>query len=320
MRLFRVATAIVLTLALLYIARNTSRGRPEELSYKTDGVAFEYTTVPKVIVGDTANIAIEVSGDITEDAYVALRRAKPHHRAPLKKLDDYMIVRMLPFDTADAVYYAEIPAGEKGGRTYYYFQVRQNRQVLAEWLPDGGPFVLKFFGEVPSTILVTHIILMFATVFCVVMAAIRAVPLTRGEGRVHDMARCMFMAAVFAFFGGYPFGWAMNWYAFGVVWEGVPFGTDATDNKTQLLFLYLVFVTLSSMGSLTRGRLGHDLFSKRTLGRLGIGALILMLLIYLIPHSIQFSPALTYTVCYSFIGLLILVYLIGLLRTRRRSG
>ncbi len=319
MSIFRIGMALILTLVLLYIARNTSRGRPEELSHATDEITFEYTTVPKAVAGDTAHIAIRVSGEVPADAFIAFRRAKPHHRAPLKKLDDYMIVRMLPSDTAENVYYTIVPAGKKGERTYYYFQIRQNRQVLAEWLPERGPFVLKFFGAVPSVILIGHIILMFATVFCVVMSAIRAVPLMQGEGEVRDMARCMFMAAVFAFLGGYPFGWAMNWYAFGVVWEGVPFGTDATDNKTQLLFLYLVFVNLSALGSLTQGRFGRDLFSKQTLGRLGIGALFLMLAIYLIPHSIQFSPALTYSICYSFIGLLVLIYAIALLRARGYS-
>jgi hypothetical protein len=319
MKFFRIGTAIILTLVLLYIARNTSRGRPEELQCSIDGIQIEYTTVPKVVEGDTAHIDIEVTGDLPDDAFVAFRKAKPRHSKPLQRLDDYMVVRMRPSDTAENAYYAEVPAGEKGGRTYYYFQIRQNQKVLAEWIPDGKPFVLKFIGEVPSAVLIGHIILMFATVFCVVMSAIRAVPLMQGEGEVRDMARCMFMAVVFAFLGGYPFGWAMNWYAFGVIWEGVPFGTDATDNKTQLLFLYLVFIVLSSVGSLTRGRFGRDLFSKRTLGRLGVGALFLLLVIYLIPHSIQFSPGLTYAVCYSFIGLLVLIYLIALFRARRHG-
>ena len=64
------------------------------------------------------------------------------------------------------------------------------------------------------------------------------------------------MATIAAFLGGYPVGFAMNWYAFGVLWEGVPFGTDATDNKTQLLFVYLLFLTLATLGSL-RGRPGR---------------------------------------------------------------
>jgi len=104
----------------------------------------------------------------------------------------------------------------------------------------------------------------------------------------------------------------MNYYAFDTVWEGVPFGTDATDNKTQLIFVYLIFMNLITLGSLTKGKLGGDKFSPTVLGLYGIGAFFVMLAIYLIPHSIQFSPGLTKLVCYSFIGLMALLYIYGL--------
>jgi hypothetical protein len=131
------------------------------------------------------------------------------------------------------------------------------------------------------------------------------------------MAVNFFLAALFAFLGGYPFGFAMNWYAFGTIWEGVPFGTDATDNKTQLLFVYFLFMVLISLGSLTRGRIGRDLFSPKALGWFGLSAFVLKLAIYLIPHSIQFSVGLTRGVCYSFIGLVVMLYLYALGRSKR---
>jgi ABC-type Fe3+-siderophore transport system permease subunit len=96
----------------------------------------------------------------------------------------------------------------------------------------------------------------------------------------------------------------------------VPFGHDATDNKTQLLFLYLLFATLAGAGSLSRGRWGRNLWSAKTLGWLGMASFAVMLFIYLIPHSIQFTPAFTYAFCYSWIGLIALAYLVGLARRR----
>ena len=41
---------------------------------------------------------------------------------------------------------------------------------------------------------------------------------------------------------------------------------------------------------------------------------LVMLLIYMIPHSIQFSASLTYTVCYGFIALVLILYVNGLFR------
>ncbi|RME30701.1 MAG: hypothetical protein D6800_01625, partial [Candidatus Zixiibacteriota bacterium] len=103
----------------------------------------------------------------------------------------------------------------------------------------------------------------------------------------------------------------MNYFAFGGYWEGVPFGHDATDNKTQLLFLYLLFATLSGLGTLSRGRWGRDIVSPKTLAGIAVGSFAVMLFIYLIPHSIQFTPAFTYAFCYSWIGLLVIWYLIA---------
>jgi len=45
----------------------------------------------------------------------------------------------------------------------------------------------------------------------------------------------------FRFYRGYPLGWAMNYYAFGTMWEGIPFA-GFTDNKTQIVLFYLVFL------------------------------------------------------------------------------
>ena len=182
--------------------------------------------------------------------------------------------------------------------------------------PDGSPFMFRYIGAVPPAITVTHIVLIFATVFFIALGTIHAVGLIGGNTNVKPLAMYSFLAAVCAFLGGYPFGIPMNYYAFDGFWEGVPFGTDATDNKTQLLFVYLLFMTLATWGSL-RGKPRRDIFSRRVLGWYGVGSFAVMLFIYLIPHSIQFSPTLTYTFCYSWIGVVALIYFIGRVRTSR---
>jgi hypothetical protein len=169
---------------------------------------------------------------------------------------------------------------------------------------------------VPTFFTVSHVALMTLTVFFLIMGFLYAMPLIRGNQSGRPMASYFFLAALCAFLGGYPFGFAMNHYAFGTVWEGVPFGTDATDNKTQLLFAYLLFMTLASIGSFSEGRLGRNIYPPKALGWFGVGAFGLMLAMYLIPHSIQFSPGLTYTVCYFSLVVMVLLYAVGWIRTR----
>lgn len=320
MKYLKIILALLLTAAMLYVARNTSRGRPEQLSHMENGITFDYNTVPKATEFGKAHIEINVSGDIPEGSRVSFRQAK-YGTLHLDREENYTLMLLRPSDSVADRYYIDITTGPKGRRVNYYFEVvdADYRSLAVFKMAGDQPFFTKFLGEVPKLVLIGHVFLMFATVFFLALAAMSAVALIRGGDNARPMAVQIFLATLAAFLGGYPYGFAMNHYAFGVIWEGVPFGTDATDNKTQLLFVYMLLVCLSSLKSLSGGKWGRDLFSRRTLGWLGLGALALQLLIYLIPHSIQFSKELTYGVCYGFIGLVAAVYITALLRGGRRT-
>ncbi|MCB2230862.1 hypothetical protein KQH82_09130 [bacterium] len=318
MATFRIIAAIVLTVAMLFVARNTSRGRPDHIVCTDNGYTFALTTVPKITALESDTLTVSISPRPDPAQSVVYRTTGPDRgkETPFESYDTRP-TRLL--DSASSTYGVVVTAGERGKREYYTFEVTNGdgRTRARLTTPDGAPLFVKYIGEVPPGILIPHIVFMFITVFCIVIAALHAIGLVRGAGDAHPSAFWIAIGTISAVIGGYPFGFGMNWYAFGVVWEGVPFGTDATDNKTQLLIVYFLFVMLSSLGSLTRGRFGRDLFSPNTIGRLTVGAFVFMLLIYLIPHSIQFSPLLTRVVCFGFIGLAALAYVLSLIHARR---
>jgi len=316
-KVLRVIAAVVLAALLLYIARTNSEGRPEFVSHTENGFTFEMTTVPKASEYSQVRIPIKITGNIEPNLRLLFRPSK-YGQDETTELRRYQNVPLLVEDSAAGLYYTEVSTGAKGQRLYYYFEIRDNTGGYRAGLKqaDGTPFVLKYKGHVPTFILASHVALMTLTVFFLFMGFLHAMPLIRGSHNARPMALYFFLAALCTFFGGYPVGFAMNHYDFGTVWEGVPFGTDATDNKTQLLFAYLLFMILAGIGSLFKGRLGRDIYPPKALGWFGVGAFGLMLAIYLIPHSIQFTPGLTYTVCYSFIGLMALLYGVGWIRTR----
>jgi hypothetical protein len=320
MTFLRIVLAVVLTAGLLYIARTNSRGRPENITHTENGYTFQMTTTPKGYTGDTARILVDIEGPLDDNVFPVIRTARFGQDAatPLNKYDT------TPLHVADSLtgrYDHLITAGKRGGKYFYYFEIRDRSGGLrARFTDEGEPFVLKYVGHVPTWILLAHIVLIFAAVFFVAMGSLHGVDLARTGGSVRPMAKAYFWATVVTFLGGYPFGWAMNWYTFGTVWEGVPFGTDATDNKTQLLFVYFLFVVLASLGSLTQRKFGRNAFRPKTLGVLGAVGFFVMLAIYLIPHSIQFSPGLTRAVCWSFIGLVAAIYIYGWLHSRSWKG
>lgn len=313
MKIFRVIVAIVLTLGLLYVARITSEGRPEYREHTENGFHFEKTTVPKAPADSVATIPLNITGPLNDSVVPVLRYYRAEYGEPAPEAPNRYDTRPLTLvDSLENLYQAQLRTASRGYRHYYWFEIRDHTGGLRARFADDGdqPFVLKHIGHVPNWVLVPHIVFMFATVFCIMLATVFAVRLVFGSREVRPMARLLMWSLVFVFLGGYPFGWGMNYYAFGTIWEGVPFGTDATDNKTQLLFVYLIFMVLASRGSLKHGLTTENLYSPRVLGLLGLVTLGLMLAIYLIPHSIQFSPELTQTVCYTFIGVVGLMLLI----------
>jgi hypothetical protein len=318
MKYLRILGAIGLTALMLYVARRNSVGAPEYFE-KTDGeYQFSMTTVPKGMENGDTVITVDVVGPFAEGHRVLLYLVGDPAKAQKKSPPG---IPMQIKERGASEYSIRMPVGKRNEKIWYRFAVvDESGQPIARFArPDGSPFVLRSIGHVPVLVLIFHILFIFATFFCVAMAALSALPLVAGGGDLRALSVWYWAAAICAFVGGYPFGFAMNWFAFGGLWEGVPFGTDATDNKTQLLFVYLLFMSLATIGSFSKGKCGRDIFTPRTLGLFGLAGFLLQLGIYFIPHSIQFSAGLTYAVCYGFTALIALIYLLGLFSSRGTS-
>jgi hypothetical protein len=79
--------------------------------------------------------------------------------------------------------------------------------------------------------------------------------------------------AVFIFIGGFILGPLVQKFSFGVLWSGVPFGFDLTDNKTLIAFVgWLIALFLMRKGR--PGRVGV------------VAAAVLLMVVYSIPHSV----------------------------------
>ncbi|MFQ6007894.1 MAG: hypothetical protein ACE5K8_02985 [Candidatus Zixiibacteriota bacterium] len=321
MTLVRILIAIALSVVLLYFARTNSMGRPEFFSHTENGYTFEMTSVPKAFEGGRVRIPIKITGPIQPDLNLLFRSSK-YGQNETTDVVHYGSLPLFVKDSAAGHYYADVATGRKGLKLYYYFEIRDKTGgCRARFMhPEGKPFVLKYIGQVPQFVLIGHITMMAVTVFFATLGFLNAIPLVRGKMNARPLSVCFFLATIAALVGGYVFGVAMNHYAFGTVWEGVPFGTDVTDNKTQNLFVYMLYMFLISIGSFSKGKVGHDLYPPRVLGWFGLAAFVFMLAVYLIPHSIRFSPSLTETVSYSFIGMVVLLYGFGWFRTLKMAN
>jgi len=172
--------------------------------------------------------------------------------------------------------FAVLPTQPPAGKVEYRVQLEADDQVAM--LPVEGPSVLRYKGDVPAAVLIPHILFMFLGM---VWGLRTMLELATGRHRVRRQA---WIALALMVVGGLMMGPAVQYYAFGEAWTGVPFGWDLTDNKTLLM------VVAWGVGCGFVGMKGE--LSRRARGVM-FGAGVVMLVVYLIPHSL-FGSTLNY--------------------------
>jgi len=134
-------------------------------------------------------------------------------------------------------------------------------------LPGEAPAVLRFKDHVPDWLIIPHVLVMFAGMLLSTAAGLAALD------KKKDPRRLVLWTVALIFLGGFVLGPLVQKFAFGAAWTGFPAGTDLTDNKTLLAFLFWIV-------ALVAGRKG------RPARPFVIAASIATLLVFLIPHSL----------------------------------
>ena len=163
---------------------------------------------------------------------------------------------------------AFLPHQPPAGKLQYRIRLRYGDNETE--IPPDGPVITRFRGDVPVFVLGPHILLMFLAMLWANRAGIEAL---RRDGNLLLYTR---WTVVLLFLGGIILGPIVQKYAFGEFWTGVPFGYDLTDNKTLIALIgWLLALWRLKKNPKARGAV--------------LSAAILMLAVYLIPHSVMGS-------------------------------
>jgi hypothetical protein len=133
------------------------------------------------------------------------------------------------------------------------------------------PVVLRFKGAVPAGILIPHILFMFLAMLLSTRTGIEA--LAKGK----QTLGLAILTTAFLIAGGLILGPIVQKYAFGDYWTGWPakgifkFG-DLTDNKTAIAFVFWPIAI-------------YRLWKNKENRGWALVASIVMMMVYLIPHS-----------------------------------
>lgn len=212
--------------------------------------------------GGSSGAPVTIAADESEiRGTVVWKRFRSH--------DDW---QKLPMNREGEALTAVLPAQPPAGKLLYQVQLEHHDATM---LFPSEPVVIRYKGEVPLWILIPHVIAMFGAMLFSARTGLEYF----SHRPSYD--RLLWWTLGFLFVGGLILGPLVQLYAFDAWWTGWPFGTDLTDNKTAVAFL----VWAGAAIALKR--------SKKP-GRWILAASIVMLLVYLIPHSL-FGSELDFT-------------------------
>jgi hypothetical protein len=244
--------AVLLTAGLVIYQRATGPTYPirgevmlgtEEVKYRL--LTSHDTEIDAPVVIQTADK--EVTGELT------YKRYKSHDEwttVPLKR-------------QADALQ-AAIPFQPPAGKVIYKVKLfyRGETFELSE-----QPVIIRFKGAVPLAVLTPHIFFMFISLLFTIRAGLEAI------FRRKDTLFYTGVSLLTLVIGGLILGPVVQKYAFDAYWTGWPFGHDLTDNKTAVIFIFLLIAWLK--------------LRKNPLHRAWvIAATFVMVVVYAIPHSV----------------------------------
>jgi hypothetical protein len=213
-------------------------------------------------------------------AYKLIRSYDGQDKAPVQvKTDDQSISGTLfwkryktddpwtqaPMTFADGTLKGELPHQPVAGKLMYRVELQQGGQQVS--LSGNDPIVIRFRNPVPIWVIIPHVLAMF---FAFLFSARAGLESFNKEPKFKNF---IYATLGFLILGGFILGPLMQYFSFNLWWTGWPFGTDLTDNKTAVAFLAWV------MAAIALGKAKNPKYWA-------LGASIIMIVVYLIPHSL----------------------------------
>jgi hypothetical protein len=178
-----------------------------------------------------------------------------------KSHDDWQAVGM---ERTEEGLVAHIPHQPPAGKVMYEILLHHD---ATETTLTAAPIVIRFKGAVPHWITLLHILFIFLAFIFSMRAGFEA--LIKGR---YTYAYTL-LTLIFLILGGLALGPIMQKFAFGAYWTGWPMGHDLTDNKTAVAAIFW-FIALFAQ------------IRNRNSKRWALIAAIVLLAVYLIPHSV----------------------------------
>ena len=247
--------ALLLTLAAAFYQRQTGPTLPVKTEVNT-GIQKFPVTFPRSFAGKADCPIVLRIPDITVKGVLSYRKYPT--KDEMTKVD---LVR-----EGDQLL-GKLPNQPPAGKIEYKVDLEKDGTSLV--FDPATPVVIRFRGDVPATILIPHILLMFLAMFFSNVTGIYAL------FRIRHYKYLATITFAILFVGGMIFGPMVQKFAFNELWAGVPFGWDLTDNKTLIAVLFWLLALV--------------MIGKKSAAYWIILASLITIVIFTIPHSLYGS-------------------------------
>ena len=290
----KVVLAILITIALLVVARRASQRQvPVVVETTTYGELTLSHTCNHIFKGDnaTADLDVTVSGGLVpEDAVISLYY-EPRTMDAIETGTRPARVEAITIPGQALVYRVVVPNQGRGSEFSYRFQLEDaSGRVLATIPVEGSKdkpkqLWFRFEGARSVVLLVGHILCMFGSFLLMVMVLLTAFEDVKNRAVRIRLGKQTLWATIILFLGTFPIGIWLEYQVYATYWTGIPFGHDITDSKALVIFIYWLVALYLLKGSALSGDPRKDVIDATAARWVAVVGVVLSLALYLVPHS-----------------------------------
>jgi len=293
-RVWKVISAIILTLAVLFFSRfiQSHKDRPIEITAKTSAFTMKHTASFVHAGKETSPLfTVRVSGTKAPGTFKVYLMYRPEME--LKKNIAVSFIRQEAPLGEDALddYEVWLTPYSPGKKLDYYFRVELPDSTLLATLPenaesDGETLPFRFEGIPPAWVVILQYGFMVAALFTASLVMFSAFGLTANSPAIKLFGKQVLWTTVFMILGAGLFHiWLARIAHDGLGWGGWPIGEfSLADTVMEIAILYWIVLTILLKGSVFAGRESDNLVSVGTARMLGIVGYVLVVVIFVVPQ------------------------------------
>jgi hypothetical protein len=282
--------AFIITISAALYQRHTGPTYPKKADVNLNSKLYKLRLVRSLSLDERPEVKLSIT-DTTVRAkifYKRFRSDEEYQTADFKykvyPLHSFVMNRIFKM-TEEKGFFAEVPRQPAAGKIQYYFEITDSKGANNYFKDD--PIVIRFKGGVPGYILGPHILFMFLAMFFSTLAGLMSII------KFHLYKKYAVWTLILLIIGGMILGPLVQYFAFGDLWTGIPFGWDLTDNKTLIALIFWAIAVIMNR------RQDRPIFTAL--------AAVVLLLVYSIPHSL-FGSQLDYSTGHVVQGIILTLF------------